>query len=670
MTPRADRSRLGLPGRLAVVVALAVGAVAAVLPSGLSAADVPTAEQWTPIKQALANHDPDALNQLQALVAQYPTWPSGYRELAKQQIRAQQYDQALASATKALSLDGSEVEAASAEVQALTALGRYPDVWMALDSFTGKDVGGWLHYYGAKAAIQAKDLPRADRLLKEARERAVNTAPLEFFFLEARMDWARGDLEAARVALEQATQSHADSYVAWYELGRVELAEADGETSQSAELIGNAVTHFEQAQTGLPKDANLLYGLGYARYEQAKLLLASDEDQANADLRSAAVVLSQALDAEPDFALAHLVLGNVQVQLGLYGDAIPHLQRAQALGISDRASLFNLALALEKTGDRAGAAAILAANPAHTPGEQIQVAMGAYHDHNYLLAAKMLEDVAPNLQGDTERQAAVYRYIGHSYRLTADHASLHNLADPDREAQLDAAAAAYLTAAGLRDYNAEESYLALQTGRGPDTGFPASWHYLGWRSYLSLTGWMGLIGNYGPWLSGGGGVHGAFNRHPLQTVGWGVALVLPFGLFLSGFFKREREPETRVEPRSRAGSHENRRTPSDRNPGRTPLRQTPAPAAQQSKNSDRVKVRPGVTPRPTYPTPRPAQPTPHPVQPTPRPAARVNHQKVETEEMTAPPPRVAKPHGETESLKPSPQNDSAGAALERKTPKR
>jgi len=664
MTPCADRSRLGLLGCLAMVLAVAV------MPAGLMGADVPTAEQWTPVKQALASNAPDALTQLQALVAQFPAWPSGYRELAKQQIRSQQYGLALASATRALALDGSEVEAACAQVQALTALGRYPEVWMALDSFAGKDVGGWLHYYGAKAAIQAKDLPRADRLLKEARERAVNTAPLEFFFLEARMDWERGDLEAARVALEQATESDGSSAVAWYELGRVELAEADGATSQSTQLIGQAVEHFEKAQVGLPKDPNLLYGLGYARYEQAKLLLASDEDQADADLRSADVVLSQSLDGQPDFALAHLVLGNVQVQLGQYAEAIPHLQRAQALGISDRASLFNLALAMEKTGDRAGAAAILAANPAHTPGEQIQVAMGAYHDHNYLLAAKMLEDVAPSLQGDTERQAAVYRYIGHSYRLTAEHAQLHGLSDPDREAQLDAAAGAYLTAAGLRDYNAEESYLALQTGRGADTGFPASWRYLGWRSYLSLSGWTGLIGNYGPWLSGGGGVHGAFNRHPVQTVGWGLALVLPFALFIGGFFKREREPETRVEPRSRGGSHENRRTPSDRNPGRTPLRQTPVPGAQQSKNSDRVKVRPGVTPRPTYPTPRPAQPTPHPVQPTPRPPGRVNHQKVETEEMTAPPPRVAKPHSDTESLKPSPQNDSAGAALERKPPKR
>jgi len=477
------------------------------------------------------------------------------------------------------------------------------------------------------------------------------------------MDWERGDLEAARVALEQATESNSGSYVAWYELGRVELAEADGETSQSAELIGKAVEHFEKAQVGLPKDPNLLYGLGYARYEQAKLLLASDDDQANADLRSAAVVLQQSLDGQPDFALAHLVLGNVQVQLALYADAIPHLQRALALGISDRASLFNLALAMEKTGDRAGAAAILAANPAHTPGEQIQVAMGAYHDHNYLLAAKMLEDVAPALQGDTERQAAVYRYIGHSYRLIAGHdATTAHGADPDREAQLDAAAAAYLTAAGLHDYNAEESYLALQTSRGADTGFPASWHYLGWRSYLSLTGWMGLFGNYGPWLSGGNGLPGAFNRHPAQTVAWGVALLLPFSLFIAGFFKREPEPETPVEPRSRSGSSENRRSPTDRAPGRTPLRQTPAPGSPQPKNNDRAKVRPATTPRP-------AQATPLPAQSTPRPAARTNHQKVETEEMTAP-PGVTKPRRDEDSLKPSAQNDSGGAALVRKPPKR
>lgn len=626
---------------LAAVLALALAAHAA-------GADSPTKDEWDPVQAAIAAGAPDAEAQVAALTTRFPQWSSGHREHAKLQLRRRDHAAALASAEKALALDGSEAEAARVQIQSLGALRRFDEAWKALDAFTGKDKGGWVRYDAAKVAIDAADLPRAERLLKDAREKAVNSTPSEFFFLQSRLELAKGDPEAARLSLEQAVKADSKLYEGWYELGRVELALAAMHPDRAKVLIDDAVTHFERALAGRAEDANVLYGLGYARYERAKQVLRTDEDAGGAQLRDAVAVLDQAIAKQPDFGLARYVLGNVLVQLGRWADAIPHLQRAHALGVQDRSSWFNLALALEKNGDSAGAAEILARTKAETPGEQIVVAMNAYRARDFRLAAKLLETVAPQLADDPQRQAAALRFLGHALRQVGEKtpaaADGADGAGSERTQLLDQAAAAYAAAAALKDRVGREHYLALQTSRGAELGFAAGLRFLGWTTWMSPRGYGAVIGNYGGWLTGGRGFAGAWARHPGHVGTWGGLAGLCLIMFVVGFFRRGGRPTREdhdAEPRRSARLATPAERPSARTPDhkRTPPERRPAPA--QKRETEVVT--------PTRPR-----------------GGQASAQKSETEEM---PPQAGKATGgwtkELGDMKPSNEAGS-GQALERK----
>jgi len=204
---------------------------------------------------------------------------------------------------KALQLDPKDSEAACVQVQALSAAGKPAEAYAALDAFTGKDKGGWLHYYGAKAAIDAKDLAKAEGMLKNAKEKAVNSIPPEFFFMEARLDEAKGDHDAAPRRPDQGDEHERHLLRGWYELGRVEMGMAAQSPDRAKDLLDHAENHFSRALKGRPADPNSLYGVGYARYEQAKvMLLAQDDDAAHARMREAVGMFVQALEKQPDFA--------------------------------------------------------------------------------------------------------------------------------------------------------------------------------------------------------------------------------------------------------------------------------------------------------------------------------------------------------------------------------
>jgi predicted Zn-dependent protease len=611
------------------------------------AADAPTKDEWEPVKALIDADKPEAEQALAGLVQRFPQWPSGQRELAKQRWKHGEVAESLTNAEQALKLDPNEVEAACVQVQALGALGKPTDAYAALDAFTGKDKGGWLHYYGAKVALDAKDAAKAERMLKDAKEKAVNSAPPEFAFLEARLDQAKGDREAAKAALEAVVAANDKLYEGWYELGRVELELADDHPDQAKALVDSANSHFEHALRGRAEDPNTLYGVGYARYARAKLLLQDqDEDGGNAGLRDAIAVLDQAVAKQPDFALAHYVLGNVLVQLGRYADAIPHLRRAEELGVTDRAAQYNLALALEATGDRAAAEAILAKNQAVTPSEQIQVAMSAYHGHEFGLAAKLLEEVAPKLDGDSERQAAVWRFLGHALRQLAEQAGKGVDGGGDENAKaalaakrdelLDGAAKAYAASGDLKDHRGQDHFLAMQTARGADLGYAAGWRYLGWKSYVSPSGWCAVVGNYGGWLSGGRGVGGAWERHPGHVITWGVLLGLPLLMFIVSFFRR-----------GGAAPAEPRRTPSE----------SQRPATKPPTERTRPPTRSAPASAPERTPARGARTAPPPqkreTEVTPVRTRMPDRQKAETEEMVTPP-----------------GGNPATPALERKTPPR
>ncbi len=626
-------------------------------------ADAPTQDEWEPVHAAIQGGSPDALDRLGRLVARYPRWADGHSQLANLNFESKRYDLSLTSANRALALDPTLVQAACLEIEDLSALKRYAEIWPAVDACGAGDKGGWVHFYAARAAQAAGEAARAERLLQEAFSQVPNSAPLDFYILAARLDVAKQDLDGARSELDRATRVEPGIPAAWYELGRIELEEAGSVQAQSPdhakELVDQAEGHLARAKEGLSEDANVLYGLGYARYEQAKRLLADDPDRGSQRLRDAEPVLEQATQKQPAFGLAHYVLGNVEVQLEKWPEAITHLERARTLGTMDRPGLFNLALAYERMGDRAQAKAILANNPPTSVGEEVMVAMGAYHDHDFPLAAKLLEAVAPELAAEPERQAAALRYIGHAHREIAARAEQAagggGEGGVDRAAELDAAADAYRRAGDLHDHVAQENYLALETARGSAWGFPAAWRFIRWHGGMTLTGWCAWVGNYGGWLTGGAGVGGAWKRHPAATIVWGALLGLPLLFSLIALVRRPaaynnepREPAAEADARAKAAARTSVPTPR-RNaalPASSPPRPKSDPSATRgtsglapSRRSDATPLRNRVaTPR-TEPTPlrnRIQSPKPK-TEPTPRGLrAPIDNQKTETEEMPKP----------------------------------
>ena len=509
--------------------------------------DAPTKDVWDPVQAALTADDPNAGNLLDALIAKFPTWPAGHREKARWLLRHGQAPDAATQAKNAEDLDSTDVDAACLEVQAHAAAGDFTAAFTVFQRFPGQDTGGWLAYQCAKAAILAKDPKRAEEFLKTALDRAANQSPPEFGFLESQLAEVRGDHDGAIAALITATGRHPDFWDGWFELGRLEVARAQTDSAHAADLLANAVEHFRHVTIGRPKDAHAWFGLGYADYADGQFIITSgDDDSGDAKMRDAVGALIQAVTCDPDYAVAHYVLGNASVMLEDYPTAVEHLKKAQALGQLDRDGLFNLALALERTGHGDEATAILDKTDASTPAEKLTVGIAVYRTHNYLLAARLLADVAPLVADDKARQGAVLRFLGHAYvgQVAQQERALAK-PDADRTTILaaedtlkDNAAAAYAQAGDLRDAPAQDFYVGLQCSRDADHAMSAAWKDLGWKSGLSLRDYGIMVGNYGPWLSGGNGIGGAWQRHPLHVVLWGLLMLLPLSVGILGMVRK------------------------------------------------------------------------------------------------------------------------------------
>jgi tetratricopeptide (TPR) repeat protein len=509
--------------------------------------DAPTKDVWDPVQAALTADDPNAGNQLDALIAKFPKWPAGHREKARWLLRHGQAPDAATEAKNAEDLDSTDVDAACLEVQAHAAAGDFTAAFTVFQRFPGQDTGGWLAYQCAKAAILAKDPKRAEEFLKTALDRAANQSPPEFGFLESQLAEARGDHDGAIAALVTATTRHPDFWDGWFELGRLEVARAQTDSAHAADLLANAVEHFRHVTIGRPKDAHAWFGLGYADYADGQFIITSgDDDGGDAKMRDAVGALTQAVTYDPDYAVAHYVLGNASVMLEDYPSAVEHLKKAQALGQLDRDGLFNLALALERTGHGDEATAILDKTDASTPAEKLTVGIAVYRTHNYLLAARLLADVAPLVADDKARQGAVLRFLGHAYvgqvaqqeralaKPGADRATILAAEDTLR----DRAADAYVFAGDLHDTAAQEFYVGLQCSRDADHAMTAAWKDLGWKSGMSLRDYGIMVGNYGPWLSGGNGIGGAWQRHPVHVVLWGLLILLPLSVGILGMVRK------------------------------------------------------------------------------------------------------------------------------------
>ena len=633
--------------------------------------NAPGASEWEPVRVALANDEPTAQTQLLALIKRYPAWADGTKALAKILLDQGKTAEALTAAKRASQLAPNDDQALRIQVRALADLGRKAEVYALVDSTATKDPTGWIRYDAGLAAVGFNDAPKAEALLKEAKSRAGAKVPADFLFLESRVAILTRDFARAELALSSATTQQADFWDGWYELGRVRLVLADNDHAQRATWIDKARAAFSAVCKGVPDDANGHIGLGRAQLEEAKLLLAVNQnDQAGGKLREAVTHLELALTKAPDSAEAYVLLGDANVRLEQWAAAATALQRAKTLGAKDRSLTFNLAIALQQTGKNDEAQALLKSVTAASPAEEVTIGMGAYRSRNWLVAVQVLESAVDGLE-DGAAKGATWRYIGHAYGHIADAKS-----GDAQNAALDAAASAYRKAGYLLDFDARRAYVSSEALRSPEHAYAAALQAIRWDA-LNVSAWGLAIGNYGLAKTGGQGLGGMANRAPLHLALWSALVLIPLVFFALGLLRRNKNssgPQSPVTPRA----------PRPSKPATTSVQ--PGPARPPTRGPG-----PGTGTRPPLPR-QPARPTPRPeiggkdeTDEITNPAPRVK-QKAETVAMYAPrqknaekpgnqplvkpglrrPSQIIPPSAADQTMVPSASPDSSVQALERR----
>jgi tetratricopeptide (TPR) repeat protein len=633
-----------------------------------SGADRPSAEQWAPVAQAITAQDPAALSKVVAITTAFPAWSEGFRTLAQLQLRAKAFGPAATAARTAIGLDPSDSAAGACAVQALAQLGQVADAYAVADQFGGaKDAQGLVNFQAASAALSAKDRAKADHYLGLAMARTAN-APAEFTYLDARIAEAAGDLKRAAISLGRATATNSRFWDAWYELGGIQakLSETAGDHDTAIELLTQSEASLSKAANGMEKDFQGWQGLGSTQLRLATALMPSNPVDGKAKAHEAATSLRSSLALKEDQRDAQLGLGQALLLSEDYAEAIPHLERARALGAQDRALSFNLMLAYQKAGKTAEFEQAASALKAESPSEKITSGMGLYHAGQMEPAAKLLASVVGDLDRDQERErlGAVYRFLGHAQLALADQARTRAAPAAEIDQHLDAARDAYRAAGDLGDFPARHHFLALETQRSADAGYAAGWHALAWSSYASPAGWAAVIGNYGGAATGGAGITGLWNRHPVHVVVWGLLVLIPAVLVLISLLSRG--------PSYDHDSAEPVRRPSGTSAPLPPPRSGPSPVAKNRtphpgppQGAKHRTPHPGQPPVAKHRTPQPPPAKPPPAKPRPsEPGKAVTEAavrpKVETE------PSLTTVHAPTRSkdVEPDPQG-----ALERRPTK-
>lgn len=573
-----------------VIVGLSAG-----FSPGLAAAEVkataPSQAEWAPVQQALDNQATDAQAKLTALLRTYPTWADGNKALARLLIEQGKPAEALAAAKRTTSIAPDDIEALRIQVRALTELKRPAEIATLMGAAAAKDSKGWLHYEAGLAAVSAGDSTKAESYLNAAKTRGGAKVPAEFLFLDSRIAILAKDYPRAELALSSATTQQPDFWDGWYELGRVRLVLVDSAPlGQRSAWIKKATEAFSAVAKNVPTDPNAHTGLGRAALEQAKVLVAQDNnDQASASLREAVGHLNHALALNPQLAEAYVLLGDAQIRLEQWEAAATALQQAQKCGATERSLTFNLAIALQQTGENAAAETLLKSITAAGPAEQITLGMGAYRSRNWLLATNLLTAAVSSLE-DQAARASTWRIIGHTHSKLAQ---VKNLAPDDVERERDTASAAYKQAGDLVDFPARRFYLAAEAARSPERAYTAAWDMIAWDA-LNPGAWALVLGNYGAAKTGGQGIGGMASRAPVHLAAWGLLVLIPMGLFGWGLVKRK--------PPS---SPDNRRGPPKptRPPGSKPAEKTSAPDAAPSRSSRpaRPQIRAKTATEPTGP---------------------------------------------------------------------
>lgn len=648
---------------LAPVLALLVAAIGA-----LPGADAPTADEWAPIEAALNAGDAGAPARLATLVGTYPKWADGLRTLAQVQLGQGDRVNAAANARKALALVPADASAAAIAVQALGGNGQAAEAYAVADQFTGaKDPQGWVNFYAATVALEAGDRKKAGLYLALAMGR-TKQPPAEFAFLDARISELAGDLVRAESGFQRAVVTNARLWDGWYQLGVVQLRLADQGPGDRREWLTKSESSFVKVTANVPKEALGWLGLGRTQLSLGQDLLATNEDDGKAKAREAVRSLRNAIELRSDLRDAHLNLGVALLIGGNHQEAITSLLKARELGATDRNLGFNLMLAYQQAGKAAEFEAEAKNVQATSVGERITLGMGFFKSGSYELAIQLLEAALPGVEGDRERSGQVHRFIGHSHAALAERARKRSdTAEADR--QLDAARDSWRKAGSFGDHSAQRFFMGQEATRSPRNGYDAGWQRLAWHSYLSLDGWMLVVGNYGGAVTGGQGLGGMWARHPLHVVIWGLLIGLPLVLAIIGFCRR---PPPVVHP-SREREREREEASSSASSASSVSRPAPAQRASAPAASS-PRTRPAPPPQAKTRTPAsPSARSEHTPSPMARPkAVQRTPAKVETEPVARSPEKnltepVAKP-GSSRDQRRTTEGDS-GAALERRKPK-
>jgi hypothetical protein len=503
-----------------------------------AAADAPTAAEWSPVAQALEAGGDEAVNSVEAITTRYPKWPDGFRALAAARLRAYDPGGAWRAARQALGLNKRDGMAAILGIQALAVQARYDDAFKVADLFDdATDASGAVASQAAIAALQAGDDTRLGTYLAAAKTRAGDNGAPVLDFIEAKQAQRRGDLPAAMTALERAIAARPDYRDALYELGRVGIVQALSTPEQAIALLAKAEESFQAAARLDKHDQDSRFGLGRARLERGKRLIADGKaDEGNAVLRLALTALDEGLQLKPTDRDAKLWKGDALLRLERYEEAVPLLRFALANGAPDRALPFNLSLALSKCGKTAEAAEVLEGVQAQSVDEQLTMAMNVFNQGNWSAAGKLFQDALGDLRVDTPELAArrwsTYRYIGHCCR---EEAALLPAGSIEREERLELAAKFYKEAGDNGDFPARHWYMYVQAPRSPLHAFVAGRQSVTWDGWWNPPAWKLLAGNYGYKVTRGEGIPGAFKHGPAHVMLWLLLAIIPFGLFLKGW---------------------------------------------------------------------------------------------------------------------------------------
>lgn len=504
----------------------------------VAGADAPTDVEWAPIAQAMESNAGEAVASIEAITAKYPRWPDGFRALAIARLQSGDPGGAWKAARSALGINKNDVAAATIGIQCLALAARYDDAYKVANLFTDQtDTGGAVASQAAITALQANNDERLATYLASAKARGgANGAPI-LDFVEAKQAQKAGDLPTAAAALGRAIAARPDYRDALYELGRVRIVQALTSPELAIEQLKKAEEAFQAAARLDSRDHDSRFGLGRARLELGKRMIAANQaEEGNAMLRMALTALDEGLQLKPTDRDAKLWKGDTLLRLERYEEAAPLLRYALANGAPDRALPFNLSLALSKSGKAEEAAEVLNGVQAESTDEVLTMAMSAYEQGNWVAARKLLMSAIDDLPIDTPANAArrwsTLRFVGHTYR---EQAAALGKGTVEYEEMVANAVNCYETAGDNADFASRHWYMYLQVPRGPKEAFLAGRKSVAWDGWWNPTAWKLLAGNYGYKVTRGEGVGGAFKHGPAHVMLWLLLAIIPIGLFLKGW---------------------------------------------------------------------------------------------------------------------------------------